>query len=161
MLGKWVCDRLTEDADFGKKNHEAHFDLGGYVNKHLGHRYIEKPTHPKRVTVWWGFWFRGIIFFENERVEAVPVNGDRYRAMLNEFLLTKIEEGDIGRIWFQQNGATCHTAKAILDVCALFLKITLSAAELMSFRHFGAANWHSWGAVKKSITSISQIQLAL
>ena len=31
------CDRLTEDADFGKKkiifSDETHFDLGGYVNK--------------------------------------------------------------------------------------------------------------------------------
>ena len=25
--------RLTEDADFGKKNHQANFDVGGYVNK--------------------------------------------------------------------------------------------------------------------------------
>ena len=36
-FAKWACDRLTEDADFGKKkiifSHEAHFDLGGYVNK--------------------------------------------------------------------------------------------------------------------------------
>ena len=30
--------------------------------------------------------------------------------MLNEFLFTKIEEEDIGNIWFQQDGATCHTA---------------------------------------------------
>ena len=36
--------------------------------------------------------------------------------MLNEFLLTKIEEEDIGNIWFQQDGATCHTAEATLDV---------------------------------------------
>ena len=34
--------------------------------------------------------------------------------MLNEFLFTKIEEKDIGNIWFQQDGATCHTAR--LDV---------------------------------------------
>ena len=38
-LGKWDCDRLTEDADFGKKkiifSDEAHFDLGGYVNKKI------------------------------------------------------------------------------------------------------------------------------
>ena len=27
-----------------------------------------------------------------------------------------IEEEDIGNIWFQQYGAMCHTAKAILDV---------------------------------------------
>ena len=36
--------------------------------------------------------------------------------MLNEFLFTKIEEEDIGNIWFQQDGATCHTAEATLDV---------------------------------------------
>ena len=56
--GKWVCDRLTDDAVFGKENifsDEAHFVLGGYVNKHNcciwgtenPHAYIEKPTHPK------------------------------------------------------------------------------------------------------------------
>ena len=33
------------------------------------------------------------------------VNGDGYRAMLNEFLFTKIEEEDIGNISFQQDGA--------------------------------------------------------
>ena len=35
-LEQRACDRLTEDADFGKKiilSDEAHFDLGGYVNK--------------------------------------------------------------------------------------------------------------------------------
>ena len=36
--------------------------------------------------------------------------------MLNEFLFTKIEEEDIGNIWFQQDSATCHTAEATLDI---------------------------------------------
>ena len=31
-------------------------------------------------------------------------------------LFTKIEETDIGNIWFQQDGATCHTVEATLDV---------------------------------------------
>ena len=62
-----------------------------------------------------------LFFFENEQGEAVTVNGDRYRAMLNEFLCTKIEQEDIGNIWFQQDGATCHTAEATLDVlCSVF-----------------------------------------
>ena len=30
--------------------------------------------------------------------------------------MTKIEEEDTGNIWFQQKGATCHTAEAILGV---------------------------------------------
>ena len=62
--------------------------------------------------------------------------------MLNEFLFTKIEEEDIGNIWFQQDGATCHTAKATLNVLrpvCLLLKIALSATELMSFGHLVAA----------------------
>ena len=62
------------------------------------------------MTVWCGFWSRAII------EEAVTVNGDRYRVMLNEFLFTKIEEENIGNIWFQQDGATLHTVEATLDV---------------------------------------------
>ena len=63
---KWTCNRFTTGADFGKKiifSDEAYFDFGGYVNKQnchvwgteAPHAYIEKPTHPKRVTVWCGF----------------------------------------------------------------------------------------------------------
>ena len=64
-------------------------------------------AHPKQVTVWCGFWSRGIIgrfFFENEQAEAVIVNGDRYRVILNEFLFTKIQKEDIANILFQQDG---------------------------------------------------------
>ena len=64
---------------------------------------------------------------------AVTVNANRYRAMLKEFLFTKIEEEDIGNIWFQQDDAT-HPM-----FCALFLKIALSGAVLMSFGHLGAS----------------------
>ena len=84
-------------------SHEAHFDLSGFVNK-------------QNCRIWCGFWSRGItgpFFFENEKEEAVTVNGD---GMLNEFLFTKFTEEDIGNIWFQHDGATCHTAEATLDV---------------------------------------------
>ena len=73
----------------------------------------------RRVTVWCGFWSRDIIgpfFFENEQGEVVTVNGDRYRATWNECLFAKIEEEDIGNIRLQQDGATCQTAEATLDV---------------------------------------------
>ena len=120
---------------------EAHFDPDVCVNKqncHIWgtenpHAYIEKPTHTKRVTFWCGFWSRGIIgtfFFENEQGEAVTVNGDRYRGILNEFLFTKIRKEDIDNKWFQLDCATCHTALHSM-FCALFLKIALSAAGLL------------------------------
>ena len=109
---------------------EAQLDLDGYVNKQNcriwgtenPHAYIEKMTHPKRVTVCCGFRSRGIIgpfFFEQG--EAHSVNGDHFGAMLNEILYTKTEEEDIGNIWIQQDDATCHTAEAILVVlCPVF-----------------------------------------
>ena len=146
MLGSGPAIDLQKMSTLAKKkiifSDEAHFDLGGYVNKQNcdiwgtenPHAYIEKPTHPKRVTVWSGFRSRGIIgpiFLENEQGEAVTVNGDCYRTMLNEYLFPKSEEDDIGNIWFPQDGVTCHKA--------LFLKIALSASELMSFGYIGAA----------------------
>ena len=59
--GKY-CDRWTYMPIVVKKiifSDEAHFNLGGYVNKQNCRiwgtenplAYIEKPTHPKRVTV--------------------------------------------------------------------------------------------------------------
>ena len=66
-FAKWACNRLTENAGFGKKkiifSDEAHFDLDGYVNKQNcciwgtenPHAYIEKLTHSTRVTVCSGF----------------------------------------------------------------------------------------------------------
>ena len=129
---------------------EAHFNHGhgGYVNKQNCRIWgkenparIQKPTHPKRVTVWCGFWSRGIIgsfFFENEQGAAVTLNGDRYLAMLDEFSFTKIEEEDIGHIWFQQDGASCHSRSYSRCFASFFLKIALLATELMSFGHFGA-----------------------
>ena len=75
--------------------------------------------HPQRVIVWCGLWYDGIIgpfFFENEQGAAVTVHGERYRAMLNEFFFPKIEEDDMDDIWFQQYGATCHTANVTIDL---------------------------------------------
>ena len=59
-------------------------------------------------------------FFEIVQGVSVTVNGDRYRAMLNEFLCTKIEEKDIVNIWFQENGtpdATHDVWDAVKNKC--------------------------------------------
>ena len=81
-----------------------------------------------------------------EQGDAVTVNGDHYRAMLNEFLFTKIEDYDLGNIWFQQDGDTCNTAEATLDVLRPFFE-DHKTAELMSFGHLGAAILHPWIAL--------------
>ena len=85
--GKSACDRKIIFSD------EAHFDLGGFVNKQnyriWGTECIEKPTHPKRVTVW-SRCIIGQLFLENHQGEAVTVNGDRYSAMKMPILAKKI-----------------------------------------------------------------------
>ena len=133
------------------------------------HAYIEKPTHPKWVSVWCGFWSRGIIgpfFLENQQGEAVTINAVRYRAMLNEVLFTKIEEEDIGNICFQQDGATCHTAEAAFDVLRPVFEdciISRIADVVWPSRscNLTPLNYYLWGAVKISVTPTSQRQLTL
>ena len=87
---------------------------------------------------------------ENEQVEAVTVNGDRYRAMLNEFLFTKIKEEHIGNIWLQQYSATCHTNEATPNVFEDRI-ISRRADFVWSPRScdLTTLNYYLWGAVKE------------
>ena len=67
----------------------------------------EQPLHTKRVTVWCAISRIGIIglwFFE-ENEKAVAVNSERYVSMVVDFFLAKLEEMNIGNVWFQQDGA--------------------------------------------------------
>ena len=58
--------------------------------------------------------------------------------MLNEFLFTKIER-ILAIFGFNRKALRATQPKLHSMFCALFLKIAISAAELMSFGHLGAA----------------------
>lgn len=103
---------------------EAHFHIDGYVNKQNCRYWADasprdlhqRPLHSDKVTVWCGVSKLGIIgpfFFENEREQAVTVTSQRYVAMINEFMIPQLEENnyDKDKMWFQQDGATAHTAR--------------------------------------------------
>ena len=121
---EWWHEMSTVNAHFSKKiifSDEAHFHLGGFVNKQNCRIWanqnprviVEKPMHPQRVTVWCGLWAGGVLgpyFFENDAGEAITVNGVRYREMVTNFLWPELEHMDVEDMWFQQDGATCHTA---------------------------------------------------
>ncbi|GFS86310.1 putative transposable element [Trichonephila clavipes] len=124
---------------------EAHFWLNGYVNKQncriwseaKPQVYVETPLHPEKLTVWSALWAGGIIgpyFFKNDAGHNVTVNGDRYRAMITNFFIPELNNHDVQELWFQQDGATCHTARATIDL----LKDTLGD-RLIS--RFGPVNW--------------------
>ncbi len=95
---------------------EAHFHLNGYVNnqnfrfwgKTNPHLCVETPLHSLKVTAWCGvsrsrvygpYWFLSTITQES------------YRKLLSDSFLPALEqEGSKDSVWFQQDGATPHTA---------------------------------------------------
>jgi hypothetical protein len=126
----WVLENQRVNGNFSKKiifSDEAHFQLDGYVNTQNcriwgaeNPRVIhEKPLHAQRAAVWCGFWAGGVIgpyFFENDAGNAVTVNGVRYRNMISEFLWPQLDGMDVESMWFQQDGATCHTVGETMEL---------------------------------------------
>ena len=68
--------------------------------------------------------------------------------MLNEFLFTKIEEEDIGKIWFQQDGATCHKAEATLDVLRPVFEDRIISSRADVVWPLRTLDYYLWGAAK-------------
>ena len=107
---------------------EAHFHLNGSVNKQncrywssenprLTH---ETPLHSPKVTVWCAVGRFGIIgpyFFEEGGV-TVTVTSERYVNMVKTFLIPELRRRRLNRrsLWFQQDGATAHTATKTISV---------------------------------------------
>ncbi|GFV15205.1 transposable element Tc3 transposase [Trichonephila clavipes] len=94
-------------------------------------------TTSDRKTDWCALWAGGIIgayFFKNDEGHNVTVNGDRYRAMITNFFIPELNNHDVQELWFQQDGAICHTARATIDL----LKDTFGD-RLIS--RFGPVNW--------------------
>ena len=55
-------------------------------------------------------------FFEKDVGQAITVNGEYYRSMIINFFWPELDDLDINNMWFRQDGATCHTAHATLDI---------------------------------------------
>ncbi|GFW09308.1 putative transposable element [Trichonephila clavipes] len=145
---EWAQNEIAVVPDFHKRilfSDEAHFWLNGYVNKQNcrisseanPQVNVETPLHPEKLTVWCDLWAGGIIgpyFFKNDEGHNVTVNGDRYRAMITNFFIPGLNNRDVQELWFQQDGATYHTARATIDL----LKDTFGD-RLIS--RFGPVNW--------------------
>ena len=138
------------------------FDLGGHVNKQNcriwdtenPHANIEKPTHTKQVSVWCGFWSRGIFgpfFFENEQKEAFTVNGDRFGPCWKNFCSQKLKRRILATFGFNRTAPPATQPKLHSMFCVLFLKIALSAADVVwspwSFALI-PLHYYLWAAVK-------------
>ncbi|GFX72516.1 transposable element Tc3 transposase [Trichonephila clavipes] len=127
---EWAQNEIVVVPDFHKRilfSDEAHFWLNDYFNKQNcriwseanPQVYVETPLHPEKLTVWCALWAGGIIgpyFFKIDEGHNVTVNGDRYRAMITNFFIPELNNHDVQELWFQQDGAICHTARATIDL---------------------------------------------
>ncbi|GFU19028.1 DUF4817 domain-containing protein [Trichonephila clavipes] len=140
---EWTQNEIAVVPDFHKQilfGDGAHFWLIGYVNKQNcrisseanPQVYVETPLHTEKLT---GALYRLVeSFFKNDEGHNVTVNGDRYRAMITNFFIPELNNHDVQELWFQQDGATCHTARATIDL----LKDTFGERLISSF---GPVNW--------------------
>ncbi|GFX43026.1 putative transposable element [Trichonephila clavipes] len=99
---------------------EAHFWLNGYVNKQNcriwseanPQVYVETPLHPEtdclvRFMCWWN------PSSKSDEGHNVTVNGNRYRAMITNFLHSELNNHDIQELWFptrrrNMSHSSCH-----------------------------------------------------
>ncbi|GFW53201.1 transposase [Trichonephila clavipes] len=97
-------------------------------------------SHPRHLT---------IVQNEEVRRQKLSINGDRYRAIITDFFIPELNNHDVQELWFQQDGATCYTDRATIDL----LKDTFGD-RLIS--RFGPVNWRprSCEGVKSSVYAV-------
>jgi hypothetical protein len=118
---------VADDAAIALSD-DAHFHFSGCVSKQnfcywsdANPRQLhERPLHSERLTVWCcvgSFCVTGPYSFEKDR-HAVTVYSGRYVHMLHNFLTPEINRREINQqtMWFQQDGAAAHTARASMSV---------------------------------------------
>ncbi|PSN51234.1 hypothetical protein C0J52_10549 [Blattella germanica] len=77
----------------------------------------QRPLHSPKVTVWCAISVNGIIgpyFFQNDEGLTVTVTAARYTHMLQTFLQPELARFH-HPVWFQQDGATSHTARISME----------------------------------------------
>jgi len=107
-----------------------------YWAEHNPRELQERPLHSPRVTVWCAVADFGVIgqYFFEEGGAIVTVTSDWYAEMLETFLHPKLDDVDTEDVWFQQDGATTHTAQ-----CSLWVLREMFPGHLISLR--GDVEW--------------------
>ena len=159
---------MMEDETVILMSDEAHFHLDGFVNKQ-NFRYWsdenpqqlhERPLHSAKVTVWCAVSNKCVIgpYFFEEGGLTVTVNHERYLRMLESFFIPELRRKrlPITRIWFQQDGATAHTAHAVMD----YLKLKFRGRVISRFGDIAwparspdlsVCDYFLWGYLKSKV----------
>jgi len=92
------------------------------ISRTLDTRRLQILTNFTKSPLWPKFtvWSRGVTgpyFFVDENGQAITVTSKCYTEIINEFVAPKLPQ--IHNLWFQQNGATAHTA--VISMAVLHL----------------------------------------
>lgn len=166
-----MLDMMNDNPDLVNNlwmSDEAHFHLSGFVNKQNfrywapenPQRIHEKPLHSVKVTVWCAISSRAILgpyFFEDENGRSVTVNTLRYVNMLENFLQPQLARNPVyENMFFQQDGATCHTSRGSITVLRrLFPNHVISKNGDISWParspDLSACDYFLWGYLKSRV----------
>ena len=113
----------------------------------------------------------GPYFFEDSDGHSVTVNANRYMDMLQSFLIPELRARQLDNIWFQQDGATAHTARATMTLLReLFPNRLISRFGDLTFPSrspdLTAPDYFLWGYLKERIFSrrlhsIDELKMAI
>ena len=81
---------------------------------------VQKPLHSSKMTVWCAvaaFAIIGPYFFEDERGNACTLTSVHYAHMLQDLFILRLQGLPVNKTtYFQQDGATSHTAKIAMSI---------------------------------------------
>ena len=148
---------------------EEIFSLNGSVNKQNCRYWAptnprqlhERPLHSPQVVVWCAISAQGITgpyFLEGDDDVSVTENAERYNHMLETFFLPEMRcrNWNMARAWFQQDGATAHTARLSMNT----LHVAFPGRLLSRFGDIqwpsnspdlSAADFFLWGYLKAQV----------
>lgn len=126
VYAEWTLEQLQIDPNFRQKNiysDEAHSGwMGTSTNKIV--KFGTIPIHMRSQSVQWitkksqfGVDFRlaaSSVHISLRMTLARP--REFYRSMITNFFGPELDDMGTNDMWFQQDGVTCHTAHATLDI---------------------------------------------
>ena len=120
-----------------------------YWAAHNPHRYMECNIQGDVKAMSWVGVMNGqvvsVFWFVDGDGRNAAVNQDRYLKMLRDDVAPKVEQKfglDLSRYWFQQDGATCHTTKNVLDWLNTKFQTRIISRNADK-RNRGGVNWPS------------------
>lgn len=133
----WFNETLNDDETLDRTffSDEAWFHLSGFVNSQTmrmwsqdnPHFFREAPLHPLKIGIWVGMSRRrliGPIFFED------TVTAERYRNNIVDVFLNQLHDDELNYGYFQQDGATAHTARETIAYLQQFYDNRIISKDL-------------------------------